>query len=133
VVQAQHILHAARDSRSASARLGSGPDPGPIRSVVVTAAFSAELYIKYLSFKSRGLYDRGHDISVLFAALPDDVRRDVASAYRGGGSVESTLLTMRGVFLDWRYIFEHQHASFSLSLADLRALVEALESVAGKL
>jgi hypothetical protein len=62
--------------------------------------------------------------------LPIDVRSQIGAKYHGSGAVKATLRAMRDSFVDWQYIFERRHGSFSLALNDLRALVEAFESTA---
>lgn len=132
MIQAQHVLDAARDFRTGFARL-SNEQQIPIRSLVLTASAAVELYIKYLSFQFGGRFIRGHNIDELFARLPTDVRNKVGAEYHGSGAVKATLRAMRDRFVDGRYIFERRHESFPLALNDLKALLEAFENAAAVL
>jgi hypothetical protein len=129
VIQAQHVLDAARDFRAGFARLSNSQEI-PIRSLVLTASAAVELYIKYLSLQSCGTLSRGKNIDELFARLPTDIRSQIGAKYHGSGAVAATLRAMKDSFVDWQYIFERRHRSFPLALNDLKALVEAFESTA---
>lgn len=125
-----HILHAAKDFRIASevleARFGS--EIFPLRSTVVTAAFSVELYLKYLIARAGDPIPREHDILGLFAAAPAEAKAQLAQSFPG--DVDEVLTRHRHVFLEWRYIFERQTQTASLDFKSLRDLVSALQGVA---
>lgn len=105
----------------------------PLRSAVVTLAFSLELYLKYLAAMSLGEPRPGHDLAKLWALLPQWMRDQVAQHYSHGRSIEDVLQTHKDVFIEWRYIFEKQHTTFTLDLQSLRLFCDALEATAVEL
>lgn len=131
----KRILDAARDFRIASEMLRSkfGEPIFPLRSTVVTIAFSIELYLKYLA-ASVGLEIKGHDLNVLYMKLPEDMRTRIASQFCGSRPIVDILQDYRNIFVDWRYIYEKQDSSFSINdIPSLLSLRDTLEQLASEL
>jgi hypothetical protein len=126
----KHILHAASDFRIASELLAErfGPGKFPLRSTVVTAAFSIELYLKYLVAREGQPAPRGHDLVDLFGKVPPATRAKIAASFQG--DVLEVLTPNRGIFEEWRYIFERQGKDFFLDFRSLLRVVKALRTVA---
>jgi HEPN domain-containing protein len=129
------ILDAARDFRIGSAKMGSPFEGGvfPLRSAVVTLAFSIELYLKYLAARTLGAPVKGHDLSYLFGALPQTVRDAVGTHYAHSRPITEVLAAHKDAFIEWRYIYEQQAGHFSLDIQSLRLINEALEATANGL
>lgn len=128
----QHILDSARDFRTGSAILASqfGQPVFPLRTTIIAAAFSIELYIKFLIAVNNITITKRHNLAVLYGLLPVSVQQRVAIEYRGSVPVDQALATYKNVFIDWRYVYETQHQAFTLNWRDLQHLVDALEVVA---
>jgi len=131
-VNPQWVLDAARDFRIASQMLGAqfGQTYWPLRSTVMCAAFSAELYLKYLAVGTTGDLEREHDLRKLYDALPEGVRILVATKYQGQRPLLDVLSEHRATFVEWRYIFEKQSGAFGLDCNSLIALCSALDAAA---
>lgn len=128
----EQILDAARDFRIGSEMLALrfGQTVFPLRSTIVTGAFSIELYIKFLMAVNNVAVAKKHDLAKLYVNLPSAVQQRVAVAYEGNGSVEQALGQFKGVFVDWRYVFEKQDTALSLNWRDFRLLGNAFELAA---
>jgi HEPN domain-containing protein len=128
------IRDAARDFRIGSSMMGSPFDQSifPLRSAVVTLAFSIELYLKYLAAKSLGKAPKGHDLAKLFSHLPETVRDKIAKSYGSGRAIQQLLDVHKDAFIEWRYIYEQQGSSFHVDIGSLRQLCDALDATAGE-
>ena len=104
----------------------------PLRSAVVTLAFSIELYLKYLAAKTLGQPGKGHDLSELYRSLPQSVRDLVNTHYKHSRPIGDVLEAHKDAFIEWRYIYEKQHGSFALDFQSLRLISEALEATAAE-
>lgn len=132
----KHVFDAANDLRIGSEILESrcGEPVFPLRSTVVTAAFSAELYMKCLLYVSGRDVPRGrdgHDLKILYEALGPDLHQKIESNFKAGNhdaqTVPALIEEFKDTFNDWRYIYEKQSVAFSLNLKSLRALVKVLD------
>lgn len=131
----KHIFDAANDLRIGSKILANkfGEPVFPLRSTIVTAAFSAELYLKcllYVSDKDVPRGSAGHDLKILYQNLGKDLQQKIESnkgADCGTQSISDLMEELRNTFGDWRYIYEKQGNTFSLNFRALRGLVQALD------
>ena len=131
----KHVFDAANDLRIGSEILESkfGEPVFPVRSTVVTAAFSAELYLKcllYVSGKDVPRGRKGHDLKMLYETLGSDLQQMVESNFKATNHGTQAILDLmeefKNTFNDWRYIYEKQATAFRLNYKPLRALVQAL-------
>ena len=127
------ILHAARDFRLASQMLQAhfGESRFPLRSTVVTTAFSVELYLKYLAATQGADPPRGHDILKIFAALSPELQALVRQHFTDPKPLDQVLKDNKAVFIDWRYIYENQEGA-SLDFSSLSRLASACDAAAQK-
>jgi hypothetical protein len=128
----KRVLDAARDFKIGSdiLRAKFGETIFPLRTTIVTTAFSIELYLKYIALHF-GLEIRGHDLNKLFSQLPVDLQKTIRENYSGIGSFSDTLLRNKSLFVDWRYIYEKQDQVFSVNdIPSLISLRDTLEAVA---
>ena len=122
----EHIFHAARDFQTGSEILADrfGQAVFPLRSTVVTAAFSVELYLKCLLLLTAGSIPRSHKLVDLHDALPSDTKGLVKAKYvevaPDSGELRDILLEHNATFVEWRYLFEKQSGSFTLNYQPLR-------------
>lgn len=84
---------------------------------VVNAAFSCELYLKFLI----GSTYSGHDLEQLFQRLDpklqNEIRDEVASEIQGYPlSFDEFLKRAKDVFKKWRYLYEESHTDTYLSV-----------------
>lgn len=130
------VFDAANDLRIGSEILESkfGQPVFPLRSTVVTAAFSAELYLKCLLYVSGKVFPRGregHDLKILYQVLESDLQKKIESNFKGTYHGTQAILDLmdefKSTFSDWRYIYEKPANTFLLNYKALRALVQALD------
>ena len=105
----KHVFDAANDLRIGSEILASkfGGPVFPLRSTIVTAALSAELYLKcllYISDHSR--VHKGHDLKILYKSLGKDLQQKIESNFRvadrGTQSISDLMEEFSKTFIDWR-------------------------------
>lgn len=134
----KYVFDAANDLRVGSEILGGefGQSVFPLRSTVVTAAFSAELYLKCLLYVSGRNVPRGrdgHDLEVLFKALGIDLQQKVETNFkeesRGTQTILALMQEFKNTFNEWRYIYEKQANTFLLNFKSLRTLVQVLDKI----
>ena len=125
-------FHAARDFQTGSGILADrfGRAVFPLRSTVVTAAFSVELYLKCLLRLTAGTIPKSHKLVDLHDALPTDTK-DLVKAQYGqvapkSGGFRDVLLEHNATFVEWRYLFEKQSETFALDYQPLRNAAVAL-------
>ena len=102
----------------------------PMTPGVVCAAFSVELYIKLLYLLATGNSQRGHKLSELFAALPENARQRVAEKY-GNSEIAAHIAQTSDAFVTWRY--EHEHEALAINPAALMAVATACHHAAREL
>ncbi len=138
----KHIFDAANDLRIGSEILGNkfGEPVFPLRSTIVTAAFSAELYLKCLLYVSGRNVPRGHsghDLKVLYQALQGDLQQKIESNFNSLNDSAVAILDLmeefKNTFEDWRYIYEKQATSLFINYKRLYALVQALDKTVKEL
>jgi len=132
----KYVFDTANDLRIGSEILGSkfGESVFPLRSTVVTAAFSAELYLKcllYVSGKDVPRGREGHDLKILYKALGSGIQQKIESNFKGINHGTQTVLDLmeefKNTFNDWRYIYEKQATAFLLNYKALCVLVQVLD------
>ena len=138
----KHIFDAANDLRIGSEILESkfGQSVFPLRSTIVTAAFSAELYLKcllYISGKDVPRGREGHDLKVLYEALESDLQQKIESNFKDTNHGTQPMLDLmdefKNTFNDWRYIYEKQATAFLINYKALCVLVQALDKTVREL
>ena len=76
----------------------------------VNYSFCCELYFKALMMKTSidGKYEKGHDLLILFNALPENERKDILRQFSAVSSVDllKFLKEECRAFENWRYEFE---------------------------
>lgn len=96
---------------------------------LVNCALCLELYLKAISLR-HGNEQRGHDLHKLYVNLPSTATQAVAArideageevGYTGIRDVGSILLTIKDVFIDWRYLHEHEQLG-TVPMEELRFL-----------
>jgi hypothetical protein len=89
-------------------------NPQSITPFVVNAAFSAEMYLKYLQ-EVHGQVTESHVLTALFKALPNKVKDKINKASKKfenqykieqGVLFKEHLKNINNAFVDWRYIYE---------------------------
>lgn len=102
----------------------------PLRAMVVTKVFAIELFLKFLAAKETNAVPEGHDLFDLYTNLSENSRNAILQSYRGRRPLIDVLNENRHAFIEWRYVYEKQGASFSLDLNGLGDVVTALDAVA---
>lgn len=131
----ERILHAARDFRIASEILKGrfGQPVFPLRSTIVTMAFSIELYLKYLTSCANIKIEREHDLLKIYNKLPASIKDDITATFKGPRPIPDILEDFKMLFVDWRYIYDKQDRAISINdIPSLVSLQDALEIVAVK-
>ena len=91
--------------------LGPGQFQMLLVPAVVSTAFAAELYFKGIITLEKG-NTTGHDLSALFKCLSTESQATlVAKLQLDRPTFDQKLKAISGVYVDWRYIFEHQSAN----------------------
>ena len=131
-VNIKYVFDAARDFQTGSRILADqfGQAVFPLRTTVVSSAFSVELYLKCLLLLTIGTVPKSHKLLDLYDALPTDTK-DVAQAkYYAvaprSSQLRDVLAEHNGTFVEWRYLFEKQDKPFSLDWLSLRDAATAL-------
>jgi HEPN domain-containing protein len=124
-VNVKYIFDAARDFRIGSGMLAErfGPGVFPLRTTVVTSAFSVELYLKCLLLLTTGKVPKLHKLAELHDALLPETK-DLANAkYHAiaphSGQLRDALAEHNDTFVEWRYLFERQDKPFTLNYRSL--------------
>ena len=132
----KYVFDAANDLRVGSEILASkfGEPIFPLRSTVVTSAFSVELYLKCLLYVSGKAIPRGrsgHDLKILYQALGSNLQDKIELDFKGANRSACTILDLfdefKNTFTDWRYIYEKQSNTFFLNYKALNILVQVLD------
>ncbi len=136
---AKYIFDAANDFRIASEILESrfGQKVFPLRSTIVTTAFSAELYLKCLLNIEKNNNSNGHSLKDLYQKLGNNLRMKIEANYKNASSTKKqtkdVLDECKDIFVDWRYIYEKQNSAFSIDFRALRHIVVALDKTVREL
>jgi hypothetical protein len=146
-VDVRHMTGQARQFLVAALKclppgLPNGVWEGPVGPGVVCAAFGVELWFKALHCAAHPdkPVPAAHDLLKLFKSLPLDVRDEVAAACNYSlDELANALAIDAGVFITWRYAYEHgmgAEGPVKALEADVRLLLElarACESTYGRL
>ena len=132
----KYVFDAANDLRIGSEILNSkfGETVFPVRSTIVTAAFSTELYLKCLLFVSGKDIPRGrqgHNLKILYKALGSGLQQKINKKFKAANQGSQTILDImddfKNTFTEWRYIYEKQDTEFFLNYKPLYELVQVLD------
>ena len=81
----------------------------------VNAAFSCEVYLKYLYYKQNGTAIKGqHNLFVLYGMICEETQSQLKSEYERWTSIlslEECLQLHSKAFVNWRYIYEDDGSS----------------------
>ena len=93
---------------------------------VVCAAFSIELGLKAILTKA-GSGARGHDLNVLFNAIPADIQNKVTGLVGiTRADFDTSLARASHAFVEWRYV--HENAEAMANIMFLEKLAVAVEN-----
>lgn len=97
-------------------------------SSVILKAYSAELLLKFMSFKKTGDFKRIHNLSDLYDDLDDDTKKLIAdtAVQHGVAPVDQILANHKDDFIEWRYVFENPQKS--VGFIDLDKAMEVLRA-----
>lgn len=131
-VNIKYVFDAARDFQVGSRILADrfGQAVFPLRTTVVSSAFSVELYLKCLLLLTVGNVPKSHKLLDLYDALPTNTKDLAQAKYYAvapqSGQLRDALAEHNGTFVEWRYIFEKQDKPFNLNYLSLRDAATAL-------